>query len=120
MYELANWINEGNTSRKIRIAATVYIDAVTNPAAIGGGTARQASAENRLPPGTQAMLNIFQSRDTLLADFNLNGGPISNTGLLDFQQIDLDSVSDQHTHRSIEDVSIWTILDFIRKRIRSR
>lgn len=120
VYELASWINENrDLPRKIYIAATIYVDAVTNPAIDGGNYVNSFTAENRSPPGTQAMLNIYQSRTGLFSDGTLNGGPINNPNVADFQQFDLDAISDQYSHGSIDEASIWLILDFIQKRIRS-
>ncbi len=119
VYELSKWISENKQAFNITISATVYVDAVTNPAASGGSVLESASAENRLPIGTQAMLNIYQSDTGLISDKTINGGPIYNPSIL-VQEIDFDALSDQFTHETMDEASVWTILDFIRARIHSK
>ena len=115
--ELAMWISNHPTLKsRVSIAATVYVDAISSPA-VTSGDWTTFTAENRLPMGTKAMLNIFQSRTGLFSDGKIHGGPIGIPNVADFIEIDLDKDSNQHTHTSIDDVSIEMIRNFILKRI---
>jgi len=112
VHDVSQWlINESGL--ELNIASTVYIDAVNH---------KSFTAENRLPPGTNSMLNIFQSNTEVLQDtvLRLNGGPITTTMKPSlFDEIDLDDNGNNVTHSSIDEICVPYIVEFVNGIVKS-
>lgn len=107
VFDISQWL--ANSFPNIHLAASVYVDAINDDYSMG--------AENRMPIGTQSMLNIFQSQ-TNIKDWYLNGDLINeNNGIQDLVQIDMDFGGNFLTHDTIDNKTILFIFDFIRQRI---
>lgn len=105
VYEVANWLTN-ESGLKIKIAASVYVDAVTLKA---------PTEENRFPPGSQSMLNIFQSKQWDSAF--LGGGPITGKKEVTPVEINLDAERNSANHDNIDEIAYQHILKFIQEKI---
>lgn len=106
-HDVAEWLSKNHPN--VHIAASVYVDAVNDDYSAG--------AENRMPVGTQAMLNIYQSRSHAEEGY-VNGGPIENTtNLQDFIEIDTDRIEERHSHETIDKESVDSIIEFVQQRV---
>ncbi|MDP7069169.1 MAG: hypothetical protein QF815_01475, partial [Candidatus Peribacteraceae bacterium] len=108
VYDTAEWLQSHEEFKSKEIVAAAYVDAVS---------LNNFTAENRIPPGVQNMINIYQSDATLFADgpFLLNGGRINNSdSLATFQEIDMDEFDNFQKHSSIDEASVPFIEGFIR------
>ena len=107
-YEIAAWIQEEKLP--VKIVGVAYVDAVTLDS---------FTAENRLPPGSESVLNIYQSDATTFGDYGvqLNGGPIRDSQGEELTQIDLDKTQNLHSHASIDEASVQYILEFIQNKV---
>ncbi|MFA5800362.1 MAG: hypothetical protein WC840_05405, partial [Candidatus Peribacteraceae bacterium] len=116
VYQIADWITNENGSN-LKIAGTVYVDAIKNPST----TLLTYKPENRLPPGTEAMLNLYQSQASMTRDdpLALHGDSIDNPAgdLKEFWQHDFDANGDVLSHTTIDDHVDDDIYSFIKRRV---
>ena len=108
VYDIAEWLQSHPDFKSKDIVAAAYVDAVT---------LNSFTAENRIPPGVEHMINIYQSNPSVLADgpLMLNGGSIHRAEhLTTFQEIDMDEFGDFHTHTSIDEAAVPFLEGFIK------
>ena len=107
VYVISNWLTN-ESGLDLKIAGTVYVDAIVP---------RSHAPENRMPPGTSAMLNLYQSRYTFPYP-DLNGAAIPpDDGVEYVLQLDLDQQKDSVSHTTIDEASKSYILNFIRAKV---
>ncbi len=106
VYEVANWVTN-QSGLKIKIAASVYVDAIT---------LKSSTEENRFPPGSQSMLNIFQSNQWDSTLF-LGGGHITDSKEIEPVEINLDQEQNTANHDNIDEISYQKVLEFIHQKI---
>ncbi len=117
VFDISKWLSSAQPNATL--AAAVYVDAVND---------ETASAENRMPIGTKAMLNIYQSQSHVGEAF-LNGGEIKNNDNISLIQIDMDCnninskvCENKETHASIDNdkIVLSRITSFISNNILSK
>lgn len=107
VYVISNWLTK-ESGLDLKIAGAVYVDAIAP---------RSYAPENRMPPGTSAMLNLYQSKYTFPYP-DLNGATIPSDDGVDYVlQLDLDQQKDSVSHSTIDEASKSYILNFIRAKV---
>ena len=117
VYKIAEWIS-GNKLLRLQIAGTFYVDAIKTP----NETLLTYEPENRLPIGTMAMLNLYesQSKKTIQDPIGMHGSEIISAipQMREISQTDYDISGDTLNHGNIDEHSVDTIVNFIHRQVK--